>query len=243
MISQMKRLWIVKAGTTFPSMCRQYGDFEYWTSAGLGMDPTAVCVFDVAGDVTLPEPRDCAGVVVTGSHAMVTDRHGWSVALEAWIPRLLEFDVPFLGICYGHQLLASAMGGKVDYHPQGQEVGTVDIQLLSPCAADPLFQTLPATVAVHAVHSQTVVSLPSGAVRLACNDFEPNHAFRIGAMAWGVQFHPEYDDRIMRSYIEELADELRAAGQDVLALSAALRATPDAQQVLTRFADIVRDQA
>ncbi len=160
----MKNLWVIKAGTTFSSTLRQHGDFDRWTIDALGADPAEVRVFDVAVDASLPEPRDCAGVVVTGSHAMVTERRAWSRALEDWIPQLLESDVPLLGICYGHQLLASAMGGEVDYHPQGREIGTVDIQLLPPCAADPLFQSLPATVAVHAVHAQSVVSLPPGRV-------------------------------------------------------------------------------
>ncbi|MHB0956712.1 MAG: glutamine amidotransferase [Pirellulaceae bacterium] len=238
----MKSLWIVKAGTTFPCLRHECGDFEQWTIDALEANPVQVRVFDVASDVCLPGPGDCAGVVVTGSHAMVTDRHPWSVALENWIPQLLEADVPFLGICYGHQLLARAMGGEVDYHRAGQEIGTVDIQLLPPCAADPLFCTLPETMAVHTVHSQTVASLPIGAVRLAGNDFEPNHAIRIGTTAWGVQFHPEYDDRIMRSYIEELADELQAAGRDVSALAAAVHPTPDAQRLLARFAEIVKDR-
>jgi GMP synthase (glutamine-hydrolysing) len=236
----MKDLWIIKAGTTFARTARQCGDFDDWTLNILGDAAVNVRVFDVKRDEPLPSPHRCAGVVVTGSHAMVTDRLPWSRALEDWIPGLLDAHVPVLGICYGHQLLAQAMGGQVAYHPGGREMGTVAIRLRPECAADPLFQRLPASIAVHTVHAQTVLTLPPGSVPLAGNEFEPNHAFRLGESAWGVQFHPEYDEQIMRSYITELADELEASGRDVSALLAAVRDTPQARRLPARFLEIVR---
>ena len=235
----MKHFWIIKAGTTFPGLARQYGDFEDWTCHALGTDPRNACVFDVRQEAELPAPELCSGVVVTGSHAMVTDSLAWSLALEEWIRRLVQLQVPFLGICYGHQLLAQAMGGRVGFHPQGREIGTVAVQLLAPASADPLFRSLPVTFDAHAVHAQTVELLPPGAVLLAANDYEPTHAFRVGVSAWGVQFHPEYDQRIMRAYIDELAGELAAAGRDVSHLRRAVRETPWARQVLERFGGIV----
>ncbi|MBM4094771.1 MAG: glutamine amidotransferase [Planctomycetes bacterium] len=238
----MKSMWIIKAGRTFTSVCRAYGDFEQWISGGLGSDVPRIRVFDVARDIDLPTPRDCSGVIVTGSHAMVTDRLPWSLALEDWIPRVVESDVPFLGICYGHQLLASALGGEVAYHPRGREVGTVGIRLSPACADDPLLGGLPQTFDVNVLHAQTVARLPAGAVHLACNNFEQHHAFRVGPRAWGVQFHPEYDDRIMSAYIERMAGQFREEGHDVEKLSAAVRPTPEAARVLTRFADLVNER-
>ena len=60
----------------------------------------------------LPPPADCRAVVITGSHAMVTDNRPWSVKVANWIPMLVNYEVPFLGICYGHQLLAQAMAAQ-----------------------------------------------------------------------------------------------------------------------------------
>jgi GMP synthase (glutamine-hydrolysing) len=151
------------------------------------------------------------------------------MAMADWIPSLIEANIPFLGICYGHQLLAHALGGRVGFHPGGKEVGTVDVHLLPESLTDPLFGSLPSPF-------QTVLSLPKGAVRLAWNSFEPNHAFRIGSCAWGVQFHPEYDKNIMESYVVEQAKELEAAGRDVAELLRTIRDTPVAVSILSRFA-------
>lgn len=208
----------------------------------LGAAGVDTCVLDAEHGAELPEAADCAGVVVTGSHSMVTEGLPWSAGLEKWIPSLVEADVPFLGICYGHQLLARAAGGEVGFHPRGMEIGTVEVHLLPDCADDPLFRSLPRRFAVHASHSQTVLRLPPRAVRLAANEYEPNHAFRVGGSAWGVQFHPEYDVCIMRSYIVEQADELTSTGFNVGELLDAVGETPFAALVPGNFTRVVESR-
>jgi GMP synthase (glutamine-hydrolysing) len=235
----MSKLFIIKTGTTFPNTARQYGDFDAWTRNGLKIDHSEICVVDAENGAVLPRVEECGGVIVTGSHAMVTDRLSWSINIEDWIPSLVKNEIPLLGICYGHQLLARAMGGKVGFHPCGKEIGTVDIRLLPESSADPLLCSLPPQIPAHVTHSQTVLSLPSDAVRLAANSFEPNHAFRLGTCAWGVQFHPEYDAAIMKSYISEQADELEATGRDVSDLLRKVKEAPAASGLLRRFAQIV----
>ncbi|HOW53732.1 MAG TPA: glutamine amidotransferase [Syntrophorhabdaceae bacterium] len=237
----MKRLYIIKAGTTYPVIKERFGDFDTWTLQGLGKTKTEARVLDAVSGAALPIAADCAGVILTGSHSMVTDDLPWSVELEEWIPSVVEAGVPFLGICYGHQLLARAAGGEVGFHPRGMEIGTVEIGLLPDCAGDPLFRSLPQQFSVHAAHSQTVLRLPRRAVRLAVGGHEPNHAFRIGGNAWGIQFHPEYDAAIMRSYIAKLADELVSAGFDVRELLDAVAETPLAARTLRNFARIVEN--
>lgn len=167
---------------------------------------------------------------------MVTDNLDWSLALEGWIRSIVTAAVPLLGICYGHQLLGRAMGGQVGYHPRGKEIGTFDIRLRPEAREDPLFSAFPAQFPVHATHAQSVLALPRGAVLLAENDFEPHHAFRIGSCAWGVQFHPEYDSRIMRDYILAQADSLVESGRDTDSLLHAVRETSTANSILQKFA-------
>ncbi|OPY91282.1 MAG: GMP synthase (glutamine-hydrolyzing) [Syntrophus sp. PtaU1.Bin208] len=234
----MSRIFLLKTGSSFPNTVRQWGDFELWTIEGLDLSPDEVQVVDLPSGDPLPEVEACRGVVVTGSHAMVTDRLPWSMALEAWVPPLIEAGTPFLGICYGHQLLAQALGGTVGFHPEGKEIGTVDIHLLPASSTDPLFCGLPSPFLVHTTHAQSVLSLPQDAVRLASNSFEANHAFRIGPCAWGIQFHPEYDKKIMASYVVEQAKELEASGRDIRELRRTIRDTPVAAQILRRFAFI-----
>ena len=234
----MKKLIIVKAGSTFADTAERYGDFDEMTCRWLGIDPADVQVVNADQGERLPDPNACHGVVITGAHYMVTDDLPWSLAIEAWIPSLIQAEVPLLGICYGHQLLGRAMGGKVDFHPRGKEVGTVVVRLRPESSSDPLFTNLSPQFPVHATHSQSVLSLPPEVVLLAENDFEPHHAFRLGHCAWGVQFHPEYDRNVMRDYVAAQADSLNRAGQDVDALLQNLRETPEANSLLVTFAKL-----
>jgi len=235
----VKQLYILKAGTSFPEIVRHYGDFDDWTRAALGAIRVPVTVVDLQNEEPLPPPSQCAGVVVTGSHEMVTDRLPWSVRVEQWIPALLAAAVPFFGICYGHQLLAQAMGGTVAYHPSGIEAGSVGVRRLPEGADDVLFAALPDNFVAHVVHSQTVTALPPNAVRLAANAHEPNHAFRLGENAWGVQFHPEYRADIMRAYLLGCAGKLAQAGRSVPAMLLSVRPVTVASRLLADFGALV----
>jgi GMP synthase (glutamine-hydrolysing) len=235
----MKKLYIIKAGTTFPATRKQFGDFDRWTETALGSVEMEVRIVDAEQGASLPPEEECAGMVITGSHAMVTDNAAWSIKLEHWIAVLLKTSTPFFGICYGHQLLARAAGGRVGFHPRGKEVGTVKVRLLPDCSKDPIFQSLPKSLFVHVSHSQAVLELPKAATRLAASAHDPNHAFRLGNCAWGVQFHPEYTAGIMRSYIEEQKSELESAGIDASHLLSGVSETPIAAQILRRFAKFV----
>ncbi len=66
----------------------------------------------------LPEPRHFSGAILTGSHSMVTDHEPWSERTAAWIPAVMAAGTPLLGICYGHQLIAYALGGDVGPNPR-----------------------------------------------------------------------------------------------------------------------------
>ncbi|NTV01668.1 MAG: glutamine amidotransferase [Chlorobiaceae bacterium] len=234
----MKSLFIIKAGSTHACTAGRLGDFEQWIIDGLGGLRCPVRVADAVHGEHLPDPGECAGAVVTGSHAMVTDELPWSLAIERWIAGLLEACVPFLGICYGHQLLGRAAGGEVGYHPLGREVGTVEVDLTPEAREDRLFGGVPGHFFAHATHAQSVLRLPPGAVRLAGNPYEPNHAFRVGPCAWGVQFHPEYTREVMAEYVMEDFRRLQAEGRDVEALLAGIGETPGAARVLTNFASL-----
>lgn len=230
----MKTIYIIKTGSTFADTARRDGDFDALIYRGLRHD--AVKVIAAYLGEPLPPADSCQGVVISGAHCMVTDNLPWSLALEAWIPSLVEDEVPLLGICYGHQLLGRAMGGKVGFHPKGKEVGTFNLRRLAASDTDPLFSSLPRQFPVHTTHAQSVLSLPDGATLLAENDFEPHHAFRLGSCAWGVQFHPEYNAEVTKDYINAQSDELSRAGQDITILLQGVTETPEAYSLLARFA-------
>ena len=234
----MKNLFIIKVGSTFPETATKHGDFEVMTKRGLNSKDAKVLTVDACKGEELPAPEKCLGVVITGAHSMVTDNLSWSLAIEAWIPALVRAKIPLLGICYGHQLLGRAMGGQVNFHPSGREVGTVEIRKTAASRVDPLFKELPERFQAHTTHAQSVLALPSESILLAENDFEAHHGFRIGLCAWGVQFHPEYNSHVMRDYLHKQDKLLTEAGQDVTALSQNICETPAANALLARFASL-----
>ncbi len=231
----MKTLYIIKLGTTFYRVKTQLGDFDQWTRTALGPTCLPVCIVDAENRAQLPAVDKCAGVVLTGSHSMVTDDLEWSLAVENWIPGVLDAGVPLLGICYGHQLLARAAGGQAGFHPGGGEIGMVSISLLPGSAGDRLFSSLPERFPAHANHRQSVLHLPQGAVHLAASADEVHHAFRISGCAWGIQFHPEFTAQIMAAYIREQEDELAAEGRDVKKLLGSVHETPEALKTVRNF--------
>ncbi|ABM62126.1 glutamine amidotransferase [Halorhodospira halophila] len=227
-------VWVIKTGRTLPPL-RWQGDFEDWIGAGLGGTPWRT-VDATDGPASLPDPLRSAGIIVTGSPAMVSHREPWSEAAAEWLSRAAHADIPILGICYGHQLLAHALGGRAGPNPRGREIGTVSVQRLAPAGDDPLFAHLPERFPAHVTHEESVLELPEGAVTLAANDHDAYQAFRWGRHAWGVQFHPEFDTAITRGYIFQRRPDLRREGFTPLALYRGVEATPEATGLLKRFA-------
>ncbi len=233
-----KPLAIFKVGSTWPAMARARGDFDDWLLHSLGQAGTHTMVVAVSEGAALPDPEVLAGAIITGSHAMVTDRAAWSEELAHWLRLAVPAGLPVLGICYGHQLLAQALGGEVaDLEPE-PEVGTVTVALTPASLDDPLFRDLPAEFPAHASHVQSVRRLPKQAVRLARSTREPHHAFRVGPRAWGIQFHPEFDTESMRAYVNRWAEKPNAPLWDWTTIHGQIRDTPDAARITARFAQL-----
>lgn len=232
---------IVQTGTAIPAVRRQFGDFAQWFRRGMGLSPSQTRCVRVDRGVPLPPPRSVSGVVVTGSGAMVTDRLDWSEATARWLRRAVDADIPVLGVCYGHQLLAHALGGRVGYNPHGREMGSVRIERRQESAQDALFDSAPPVFDAQATHLQTVLEPPREAVVLARSKLDACQAVRFAPHAWGLQFHPEFGAREMRAYIRARDGALVDEDFDVPAMLREVRATPQARAVLRRFARLVRN--
>lgn len=239
----MPRILIIKVGSTFPALAAKKGDFENWIQSGLGVGDGDRIVVDVRKGALLPDYNSISGVVITGSHAMVTEHRDWSEGTGAWLSGAVERKLPILGICYGHQLLAHALGGKVGNNPNGWEFGTVEVHLTATAQKDALLGGLPPSIRVHVTHTQSVLHLPRGARRLASSKKDRNQAFVVGDCAWGVQFHPEFDAGIVREYIHHGREELLRQGQDPEKLAARSIDTACGTGLLKRFAAIVAHQS
>lgn len=233
---------IIKTGSTFDDLAENRGDFEDWISSGINVPAELVRVYDVLRGKPLPPPRSIGGAIITGSHAMVTDRAEWSERTAAWLSEAVSAETPILGICYGHQLLAHALGGIVDDNPSGREMGTLEITLSREAHDDPLFHGLRSQFMAQISHVQSALTLPSEAVLLGSSDLDPHQAFSVGNCAWGVQFHPEFDAQITTAYIGRRSHELRDSGLDPDLLMSACRDTPVAASILDRFARFIEER-
>lgn len=235
----MSQIVVVKVGSTFPSLIHKRGDFEDWILSGMALHPDLTLVVNVQCAIALPEHDQVLGIVVTGSHASVTDHHDWSEQTAEWLAKAVAREIPILGICYGHQLLAYALGGEVGDNPNGREYGTGEIQLTANAQGDALFGGLPTSLKAHLSHAQSVLRLPDGARRLAFSAMDGNLAFAVGPLAWGVQFHPEYDAEVAKEYVHQDRGALLAEKQDPDRLIETCVDTPQAGTILRRFTDIV----
>lgn len=235
----MRPLLIVKTGSTLEPIARRRGDFEQWFIQGVGPGPWEEKVVDVQQGEALPDPHGLAGIIVTGSPAMVSLREPWSEATAAWLPDAVEAGIPLLGVCYGHQLLAHALGGVVGVNPLGLEMSTVDLTLTPAAMTDPLLGGMGGVLRVQASHTESVLELPPGARLLGHSELDPHQAFVVGDRAWGIQFHPECDADIIRSYIRERWQSIVESGQDPASLLRQAADSPHGRMVLRRFGELV----
>jgi len=227
---------IVKTGTALTALADPDGDFEDWIARGLGRRVQVCSVYE--GD-ELPSPHATDGVVVTGSAAMLSDHEAWADRTAEWLRTAVDAGVPVLGICFGHQLLAHALGGRVGPNPRGREIGTISVALADGAADDPLLGGLPARIDVHATHLESVLELSPGAELLASSPLDPHHAFRVpDRPVWGVQFHPEFSAAITRGYVEAKRQDMQAEGMDPDRLLAEVRETRWGGDILARFAQL-----
>lgn len=203
---------------------------------GLRFEVLAASSGDVA---SVTAKQDLAGVIVSGSPR------------DAWVPdpvndqlaKLVldchEKKVPCLGVCYGHQLMAVALGGSVGRDPAGVEMGNTLIELTEAGQRDPLFDGLPASFEAMESHQDCVLTLPQGAELLATGKHTRVQAFRFGPYLRGVQFHPEHDPDIVRFVWEPRRTTWRERCHfDIGARMEELKPTPDAPQILLNFAKI-----
>lgn len=159
--------------------------------------------FDASSGV-LPETFDYDACVVTGSRASVYWDEPWITPLKRWVGESIDHGTPFLGICYGHQLLADVLGGTVE----GMDDYELGYRQVSHYGGA-LFDGIDEDFLVFTTHSDAVTDLPDGATLSAEND-RGVHGFRLGDV-FGVQFHPEYDtgtaERVTEGKRKHLPDE------------------------------------
>ena len=150
-------------------------DFAHWHVEG-GQMPASV--------------HDADGWLITGSRHGAYEDHAWIPPLEDFIRRARADGVPMAGICFGHQIMAQALGGKVGKFPGGWAVGATRYD----------FDGQP--VVMNAWHQDQVLEPPDGARTIARNDFCAHAALSYGNWGYSVQAHPEFENGFVAGLIE-----------------------------------------
>jgi GMP synthase (glutamine-hydrolysing) len=229
----MRRVLVIQCGTCDPAVRAGFGDYPDWFARRLAARAALRVVR--AWDDPLPPPTACDGALVTGSPWSVVDPAPWMDGAAAWLLDAAR-SRPVLGVCFGHQLLARALGGAVERNPGGREAGTREVRLTDAGRRDPLFAGCPERLLVQQTHEDHVSLMPPGATTLAVNDFSPVQAFAVGDSIRCVQFHPEMDAAHSRAY-----GDCRRARYDAEcpggaeAVLASIRETPDASRILDNW--------
>ena len=227
------RIVILVTGATIPAIALRRGGFPRWIQAGTGDAwGGSWSSHDVRSARPLPGPRDADAFVITGSSSSVTERAPWMLRAEGLVRRIADAGTPLFGICFGHQLIAQALGGEVRKNPRGREIGTVRVARI---ADDPLFAGLPRTFDVNATHVDAVTRLPRAARVLARTSLDDVAAFAVSRHVRAVQFHPEFDADVMRGYLAARASILAGEGRDPAALLAGVHAGTRGREILRNF--------
>lgn len=192
-----KTILLLVAGETNSSITDVFGDKTYWFKKILEECGANMQVVEAYKGEAYDE-SDGDAWIITGSADSVMDNKEWMLYMENKIIKAHALKKPILGVCFGHQILAKALGGEVTRNPVGWEVGSHNVLLTFEGQKTDLFKKLPPTICVYETHQDTVSKLPPSSTLLAENS-NGVQSF-VDDRSYGIQFHPEFSCDIMRAY-------------------------------------------
>jgi len=201
------KLGILQCDRTKELFVKEHGEYpQMYANLLLPADPQLeLLVFD-AQQAEFPKDIHAADAyLITGSRYGVNDGFPWITQLEDFVRQLHQAKKKVIGICFGHQLIAKALGGKVIKSPKGWGLGMSQNQIIR-CQEwmVPPLQELNLLVS----HQDQVAVLPKGAQLLASSDFCPNYLMQIDTHMLSVQGHPEFTKAYVRDLIRSREDIL-----------------------------------
>ena len=216
------KIGILETGAPRPHLVPRFGRYDAMIGRLLGPGYETVA-YDVTAGAFPERPEDCAAYVITGSSVGVYDPLPWIGTLRDYL-REVEGRTKLVGICFGHQIMAEAFGGRVEKSQKGWGLG-----LHSYAARGGVDWMEPASVAIPVSHQDQVVDKPQRAELLGGSEFTPYGILSYGPGAISFQFHPEFDNDYAEVLVELRRESLdpRLANQAI----ASLRQPSDASRV------------
>jgi GMP synthase (glutamine-hydrolysing) len=207
------RIGILQTGHAPDQVIGALGDYSDMFEQLLGGHDFTFQTFSVVDNVFPDSPDLADGWLITGSRHAVYEDHAWIAPLEELIRKIAASGKPLIGICFGHQIIAQALGGKVEKYRGGWAAGRQ------------VYDFGDEKLALNAWHQDQVVELPEGAQVIAENATCKYAGLVIGDNILTVQPHPEFDAQMMSALLEyrgaALPDELREKARAGLTKSTA----------------------
>ncbi|GHA32491.1 glutamine amidotransferase [Devosia pacifica] len=231
------KLTIIETGAVPGPLQSQYGSYPEMFRRMFANAAPGEFSFDtvtVEDGIALPDPETLEGVAITGSPAGVHDDLRWIEPLRAFIQKAHAAGVPMVGICFGHQIMADALGGQVARAPGGWGIGRHDYTRTSTSS---VLDPLPKLVQVACSHQDQVVEAPPEAQTILASPFTP-HAGLVynNGRAMSLQPHPEFSDDYALALVDLRKEQVPAATLDAAKASFAQASHSDAvAEVLARF--------
>jgi GMP synthase (glutamine-hydrolysing) len=231
------RVTLIKVGETFSELKPRVGCYEDWFQKGLSPYVNDWQIVNAFQGEALPSPHTVEAVIVTGSPVSVYENLPWSVNTGQWLAQVLATDtIPVLGICYGHQLIADALQGKVERSSQGREIG---VSIIDTIEEDPIFEGVTMPMQVWQSHIDEVSKIPSNAKVIASNAHTYAQGMAIGTQCRTVQWHPEMTHEIVEFYVQaraNLIDQESGTGSADFIIQNLPAHLPSGHQILHNFA-------
>jgi len=152
-------------------------------------------VYDVIGGELPSDPGECDAWITTGSRHSVNDDELWIRNLEQFVRDVAKEPMPFVGVCFGHQLIAKALGGTVVKSDRGWGVGAKKVEVKDSIGLGTSYRILNS-------HQDQIDSLPPGAEILGWNEHCPVSMIGVGENMVGIQGHPEFDPAYSEALME-----------------------------------------
>ena len=187
------KIGILRTGVTLPIIQQKHGDFDVLFKNLLADDDFDFTSYKVLEDEFPDSINTCDAWLITGSAHSAYEKLPWIARLEQFLRDAYSADIPIVGICFGHQILAQALGGKVEKFEKGWGVGPHQYH----------FDGIKNPVVINAWHQDQVTALPEDSEVVGRSEFCENAAIIYGKKAFTIQAHPEFTNSFTEDLIEQ----------------------------------------
>jgi len=233
------RLGILITGDTSGELNAQYGSFAaMFVALFKGQkEQFEYAYYDIRDNEFPLVVDECDGWLITGSEHGVYDQLPWMEPLQQFIRAVSDTTIPMIGICFGHQIMAAALGGQVAKSERGWGLGLHRYEVTGKDDAE--------TVVINAMHQDQVMSLPQNAEVFLSSPFCPYAGLYYGPRMMSIQAHPEFSSEFTVAQMEALKGRVfpeDLTEQAVAALTAG-GTQPDTARVTRWMIDLLRTES